>query len=148
MVFTGWGLLLVPLLILLTEGAGEIDRELITAPIFGLILLVIDFIIKARQKAPWTPVDEQKKEMIENFPIPNSKEDLIEFAMLASTRIRPAKNKLAEKTSLKVKYQQLWNEIWLIKCQQINLRAQIAMAEDPQSFKIIKDIFTKRNITV
>jgi hypothetical protein len=55
---------------------------------------------------------------------------------------------LEEKTSIRAKYQKLWNEIWLIKCQQINMRAQIAMAQDPQSLKIIKDIFDKKHIAV
>jgi RNA polymerase subunit RPABC4/transcription elongation factor Spt4 len=116
--------------------------------ILGLVLLAVNFFAKAKQEAPWTPQDQQKRELIESYPIPNSKEDLIEFAVLASGQVVPSRNKLQELASLKVKYQKLWNDVWSAKCQQIYVKAQMTFASDPQSLKIIKDVFDKKCISV
>jgi hypothetical protein len=66
----------------------------------------------------------EQREMIESFPIPNAKEDIFEFAILAVTKIKPEGSKT--------------NSAWKTKLKQVYLKAQLAFADDPESLTKLK----------
>ena len=66
---------------------------------------------------------EQKNRMIRNFPVPNTKEDIIEFMILASSNI------LGEN-------EQNIYEAWLAKFEQTYQKALILFSGDPDSSRI------------
>jgi RecJ-like exonuclease len=65
-------------------------------------------------------------EIIESFPIPNSKEDIFEFAILAVSKIKPEGAKT--------------NSAWQTKLIQVNLKAQLAFGDDKASLEKLKMI--------
>ena len=66
---------------------------------------------------------EEKAHMIRNFPIPNAKEDIVEFMILASTNIMGEE----EKTIY---------EAWFAKFEQVYQKALISFGKDPDFMKI------------
>ena len=68
----------------------------------------------------------EQREIIEAFPIPNTKEDIFEFAILAVTKIKPEGSKT--------------NSAWITKMKQIYLKAQLVFAEDKSSLEKFKSI--------
>ncbi|GHV03057.1 hypothetical protein FACS189485_05220 [Spirochaetia bacterium] len=65
----------------------------------------------------------EQRQIIESFPIPNSKEDIFEFAILAVTKIKPDAS--GSKT----------NSAWTTKLKQVYLKAQMVFAEDKDSME-------------
>lgn len=65
-------------------------------------------------------------EMIESFPIPNTKEDIFEFAIMAITKIKPNGSKT--------------NDAWETKLKQAYLKAQLAFDDDIKSLEKLKSI--------
>ena len=63
----------------------------------------------------------EQREVIEAFPIPNTKEDIFEFAILAATKIKPEGSKT--------------NSAWITKMKQVSLKAQLVFAEDKSSLE-------------
>ena len=106
--------------------------------IFGMMgaMIIIMLIIFALIKPKWTENDKRRQSMIEVFPIPNSKEDLTEFIILATGKIRKT-NFLSRTFSLDGKNQVAWNNIWISKCNQVFRKARIAMKDDPSSLNEI-----------
>jgi RNA polymerase subunit RPABC4/transcription elongation factor Spt4 len=106
--------------------------------IIGIATIVIVALILFLPRAHFTDEDNAKKTLIENFPIPNSKEDLIEFLILASSKVVPA-NGFSNAAVL----QREWNKIWAIKCGQVYTKADIAFAGDEKSVSTVKNIREK-----
>lgn len=69
---------------------------------------------------------EQKSTLIRNFPIPNTKEDIFEFMILASTNIKRQKNEL------------IFNA-WLAKFEQCYKKASLSFVNEPdyEKFQMI-----------
>ena len=75
----------------------------------------------------------RKKFIIQNFPIPNAKEDILEFLTLAVP--------LAKKPSFwsyDMDAKQMY-PVWRAKCEQIIMKAKFSMQEDKQTFEMIKE---------
>lgn len=79
--------------------------------------------------------DEQRIVLIRNFPIPNTKEDIFEFMILASTNIASEK-------------QNSIYDAWLVKFEQSYKKANLVFGND-SDFARFKDIYeqTNRQIT-
>lgn len=75
--------------------------------------------------------EKLKSEAIMNFPIPNSKNDLLEFSIFVESRVKPI-NYLSALSQSGADVQK-WNRIWQSKAEQIQKKAQIAFAEDRSS---------------
>lgn len=73
---------------------------------------------------------EQKIEMIKTFPIPNTKEDILEFMILASSNIGYSENQ--DSSSL------AYEEAWIAKFIQGNQKAKIILANDRDYDKVQK----------
>ncbi len=83
-------------------------------------------------------VDMQKMELIRSFPIPNTKEDLLEFFTLALPEATVKIRKFLGLTYQEDKTKDAIKKVWLMKCEQIILKARFAMKDDPQTQEIIE----------
>ena len=102
---------------------------------FFWILVPIKFInllISHSKAATWSTTDAKKEELIMNFPVPNSREEIFEFLNLALSKI----NKISymNLSTEKGKYTSAWNEIWLKKIDQINVKAGLSMKNDKKNY--------------
>ena len=96
-----------------------------------LPLKIVSFFINKSKPAKWSTTDSRKEELVLNFPVPASREEILEFLTLASSRINSNTyfNAFAEET----KYKDTWNKIWLKKIEQIYSKASLAMKNDKKS---------------
>jgi len=108
----------------------------------SLIGMAAVFVI---MKPKWTPEDIRRQSMIEMFPVPNSKEALTEFIILATGQIKQV-NPVTRVFSLQAKRQLGWNEIWISKCKQIYTKARIAMKDDPSSLSAISQLMAEAGL--
>lgn len=75
--------------------------------------------------------DEQKINLIRNFSIPNTKEDVLEFMILASSNIDPSlysNNNYSTEKSV--------SNAWIAKADQVYQKAKLAFGCDPDFMKI------------
>ena len=75
-----------------------------------------------------TPTDERKVTLIHSFPIPNTKEDLVEFLILAASNVDP--RDFAE-THQSTASQKALTDAWYSKMNQAYAKASIALGDDP-----------------
>ncbi len=96
-----------------------------------LPLKIVSFFINKSKPAKWSTTDSRKEELVLNFPVPASREEILEFLTLATSRINSNTyfNAFAEET----KYKDTWNKIWLKKIEQIYSKASLAMKNDKKS---------------
>lgn len=91
---------------------------------------------------------KRKISMIEGFPIPNSKEDIIEFILLASSRYRGAKKPLittAVGAAQKMEEFKL-DDAWRAKCDQAYSKAKLAFGSDKSAIAEIENILKQKKI--
>ena len=88
-------------------------------------------------------IEKLKSEAILNHPIPNSRNDLLEFSILVNNRIRPLSpfNALS-KSGMNI---QKWNRVWVEKGSHIEKKAQIALKDDSSSLNQIAKSLQKAN---
>jgi hypothetical protein len=91
--------------------------------------------------------DAQKQGLIENFPIPNAREDMLEFLTLAVSKISGV-NTFFSLFSQKAKTTMAWNEVWTKKCKQVLTKARISTASDPHTLEIIKEMLREAKIKI
>lgn len=103
--------------------------EALIAAIVGVLLF--------SKKVLFSESENRKKGLIEMFPIPNTKEDLLEFLVLASSQIVPTHG-----FTHNARKQQEWNKIWAVKCRQVYTKADVALAGDAKSLATVKNIRT------
>jgi hypothetical protein len=102
--------------------------------------------------------EKRKIEMIESFQIPNSKDEIIEFIMLASSRIKEVKGALSAKLAgmgintgadvAGIKSRQRFNEVWKAKCIEAYTKAQIMFDTDYTTLAEIEQVLRLKNITI
>lgn len=83
-----------------------------------------------RDRVEISDYDAQIASLISNYPIPNTREDLLEFAILASSSIRP--DELVKGTAS----QQAVGAAWLSKLEQANNKAILAMPGSREAERI------------
>ena len=126
-------------------GIGTILKYMFFWP-FLIPLKLLTFIINKSKPSKWSTTDLRKEELIMNFPIPVSREEILEFLNLASSKINSNTyfNAIAEET----KYKDAWNKIWLKKIEQIHSKASMAMKNDKKSFEDVNKIAENARLTV
>jgi hypothetical protein len=80
-----------------------------------------------------TSITNLKASIISNFPIPNSKEDILEFLSLAVPKSHKTGNFFSRNyghTSWDIKRQNILAKVWKEKCIQIIMKARFSMKED------------------
>ena len=91
-------------------------------------------------------VDMRKMELIRSFPIPNTKEDLLEFFTLAIPEATVKIRKFLGVTYQEDKTKEAIKKVWLTKCEQIILKARLAVKDDPQTQELIERYARELNI--
>ena len=135
----------------LAQSAGAAAAAFLFVAIFvaGEGLLIIAYVpavlagIFAFPRIKLSESENQVKKLVENFTVPNTREDLLEFLILASSRIEEAHG-----FSSTARRQRLWNKIWLTKCKQLQGKIDIAFAGDSQSLGIARGIQDRANQTI
>lgn len=77
-------------------------------------------------------VTRRKKTLIENFPIPTTKDDILEFLTLAAPRTKTSM--FNSDTNAKE-----MAKAWKSKCEQIIMKAKIVLRDDKQTLEIIQE---------
>ena len=129
-----------------TETAASSDKntgcfELLKWIMFWYILLpikIVQFFINRSKPPKWSITDTRKEELILNFPVPMSREEIIEFLTLAVSKINS--NTYWNAFSDDMKNKSAWNTVWFKKIQQIQSKASIAMINDKASLEIVNKI--------
>lgn len=85
------------------------------------------------QMAGGTKDTRKKKAIIQNFPIPNTKDDILEFLTLAIPLAK--KTKFSERTHENLEMY----PVWRAKCEQIIMKARFSMRDDPQTLAEINE---------
>lgn len=97
--------------------------------------------------------DEQLANLIRNVNIPNNKEDVYEFIIMASNNINTAavftNNPLRAgvKTEKQLNGIKLRNEAWISKMKQIYERASLSFADDAD-FERIRELYNRTNASI
>lgn len=90
--------------------------------------------------------EKLKSESILNFPVPNSRNDLMEFAIMVESRVKPL-SYLNALTSSGMDIQK-WNLIWESKANQIEKKAEIALKDDKTTLSRIRTSFQNVRETI
>jgi predicted amidophosphoribosyltransferase len=89
--------------------------------------------------------EKMRTEFISGFPIPNSKEDILEFVILASSRISSSGSGLmGGMGGLAEKKKE--NELWKIKCEQAYTKAKMSFGSDKDAIARIESILKEKKI--
>jgi len=116
---------------------------------FWYILIFIkgfQLILATSKPTKWSTTDARKEELVLNYPVPVSKENILEFLTLSASKINSSSylTIFSEDT----KYKNAWNKIWLKKIEQINSKASISMKSDTKTYAEVQTIVDNaRNIT-
>jgi hypothetical protein len=99
---------------------------------------LISFILDKSKPAKWSTTDSRKEELVLNFPVPASREEILEFLTLGSSKINSISylNAFSEES----KYKNSWDKIWLRKIVQIESKAALSMKNDKKSFEEVTKI--------
>ena len=85
-----------------------------------------------------SPVDEQKISIIKNFPIPNTKEDIREFMILAATNLDPALYETTSKVAKKA-----LTAAWRMKLEQAYQKAKMSFGGS-SDFNGVQKIYNEK----
>ena len=118
-------------------GCMTIFKWIMLYPVLVPYNLII-YLINRSKPSKWSTTDVQKEEMIMNFPVPNSKEDIIEFITLSISKIQTIG--LIKMLNEEGKYLSKWNDIWKKKCEQIYNKAKFSMQEDKNTLKMLEEM--------
>ena len=87
---------------------------------------------------------KRKIAMIEGYPIPNSKEDILEFVLLASTRYKGIKKPLMPDPSKNEDFK--LDSAWKAKCEQAYSKAKMTLSSDKEAIANIESLLKDKKI--
>ena len=91
--------------------------------------------------------EKRKLEMIKNFPIPNSKEDIFEFAILACSRMDVKVRMMGNPNYFfEKKEADKYKAAWTAKIKQAWLKAQIAFGSDREGLQNLRQIIKEAKV--
>ena len=122
---------------------GTIIKWLFFYPIL-IPLKTIFFFIDKSKPAKWSITDSRKEEMIMNFPVPNSREEIIEFISLSISKIQ--KISIFKRFNEEGKYITKWNSIWNKKAEQVFVKAKLSMTNDKSTIQYLEKILIDSNV--
>lgn len=92
-------------------------------------------------------VDNKKMQIIKNFPIPTTKNDILEFLSLAVPNAKKTGN-LFNKEEPEIKAHNTFVPVWKSKCEQIIMKAKFSMKDDKNSLAEIMEYAKELKIKV
>ena len=81
-------------------------------------------------------ITSKKKTIISNFPIPTSKNDILEFLSLSLPKARERGNFITRNTDENRAHNEM-AKVWKTKCEQIIMKARFSMKEDKKTLEEI-----------
>ena len=96
----------------------------------------------------WSNVDDIKSEIVRNFPIPNTKDDLMEFAIFISQNMIPIRIFASLFSPIEAAAQQKTNFFWIEKYKQLILKAKILCKDDPSFAESLLNLAKKLQIKI
>jgi hypothetical protein len=109
--------------------------------IFWWILIplkLLTYLINKSKPSKWSTTDSRKEEMIMNFPVPNSREEIIEFITLSVSKIQTIS--IIKRFDEEGKYITKWNSIWKKKAEQVFTKAKLSMTDDKATIQSIEQM--------
>ncbi len=108
--------------------------------LFFFPIMMIIYLIKlyGNTNQNLTGYEKQKSNLINTFPIPNSRNDLLEFAILVESQVESFS--LMNALSKHAGQVQMWNKVWMKKMEQIVKKASMSMKDDTRSLDEIKSL--------
>lgn len=107
-------------------------------------LYLIKFFVNKSKPAKWSITDARKEEMILNFPVPNSREEIIEFITLSISKIQILS--FYKRFSDEGKYISKWNLIWKKKAEQVFIKAKLSMLDDKSTILLIEQLLVDAKV--
>jgi uncharacterized Zn finger protein (UPF0148 family) len=107
-------------------------------------LKLINFVINKSKPSRWSTTDSRKEEMIMNFPVPNSREEIIEFITLSVSKIQNIS--VTKRFDDEGKYIAKWNSIWKKKAEQVFSKAKLSMTDDKATIQSIEQMLIDAKI--
>lgn len=112
--------------------------------IFGKVFGEDDDILRQKREQK---IFIKKKELIQHFPIPNSKEDILEFLIMATplalsskkgvlTTFKNIKSFMSHDNEKDKEF--LISKIWMQKCEQIIMKARLSMTNDKNALEKVE----------
>jgi hypothetical protein len=101
-------------------------------------LKLITYIVNKSKPAKWSVTDTRKEELIMNFPVPNSREEIVEFITLSVSKIQSIS--FFKRFDEEGKYLSKWNSIWKKKAEQVFNKAKLSMSEDKATIQAIEQL--------
>jgi hypothetical protein len=80
--------------------------------------------------------DKRKKEIISSFPIPNTKDDILEFLSLAFPKAKSKGNFLTKNNPEYIEHNEFVS-VWKAKCEQVIIKAKFSMKDDKKALEEI-----------
>jgi len=109
-------------------------------------LKLITFFINKSKPSKWSVTDLRKEEMIMNFPVPNSREEIIEFITLSVSKINDIS--ILKRFDEEGKYISKWNSIWKKKALQVFTKAKLSMNDDRSTIQSIEGILIDAKVII
>ena len=113
--------------------------------IIGILVGMIALIVKVTKnfknaiaRPALSASEKVKKSYIENFVVPNSREDMLEFVLLASSKAEGVIDLGHGETMGEISSAHFWAKVWENKCGKVEDRALIALQGDTETMAHIK----------
>ena len=107
-------------------------------------LYLASFLFARLKPVRWSTTDLRKEELIMNFPISNTREEIIEFINLSVSKIQTIH--VLKYFGEEGKYIAKWNTIWKKKAQQVYTKARISMVDDERTIETLKQILIEAKV--
>jgi RNA polymerase subunit RPABC4/transcription elongation factor Spt4 len=88
------------------------------------------------------PSEQKKKSHIENFVVPNNREDIMEFVIFSSTRLESEMN-TSGKSINDLGLANMWAKVWSDKCKQVTAKAGVVLSGDKNALATINGLMDK-----
>ncbi len=116
------------------ELCNRLEQIEATRPKETIVSSVIELVNRETDNIKLDPTDKRKIELIGSFVVPNNKSDIMEFLLIAESRIDACKNALRSMKSGNDKdsmVQKALLNVWTSKYEQVMKKGQIVLARDP-----------------
>jgi hypothetical protein len=118
---------------LLDEAESQRDDKVTAGSVIGgLLKYTVGGSAISQTLAGTSKTDKRKMEIISSFPIPNTKDDILEFLTLATPKAKIIGNFLT-KNNPENKSHNEFTTVWKTKCEQIIMKARFALKEDKKT---------------
>jgi hypothetical protein len=88
---------------------------------------------------------DEKIALVETFPIPNTREDLLEFVIMASSLAKTEKTSIIGNVNWMVDLREVnrYKRAWVAKCEQVLEKARTVLADDNEFLPRIEDLVAR-----